>query len=103
MERFAMYGKVTAKPGERDKLVEHLLEASRLVAPLPGCEVYLVNLAVADADTVWVTEIWRSEADHDNSLKLESVQALIARTRPLVAGFEGVRLVPVGGKGFPIA
>ena len=100
-----MYGKVVAQPGKRDELVKHLLEAARLLTPLPGCELYIVNLAKSDPDTIWVTELWRSEEDHDASLKLESVQALIARTRPLVAegGFEGIRLIPVGGKGFPAA
>ncbi len=103
MSWFAMYGKVVAKPGERDALAERLLEAARLVAPLPGCETYLVNLAASEPDAVWVTELWRSEADHDASLKLESVRELIERTRPLVAGFEAVRLIPVGGKGLPPA
>jgi quinol monooxygenase YgiN len=98
-----MYGKATAHPGRRDALVECLLEASRLVSPLPGCEIYIVNIAQSEPDAVWVTELWRSQADHDDSLKLESVQALIARTRPLVAAFEAVRLVPVGGKGMPPA
>ena len=36
MERFGMYGKVLAKPGQRDAMVEILLAASRLLAPLPG-------------------------------------------------------------------
>jgi quinol monooxygenase YgiN len=103
MDRFGMYGKVTAKAGERDTLIEHLLEAARLLTPLPGCELYIVNLATSEPDAVWVTEIWRTEADHDDSLKLESVKALIARTRPLIAGFDRVLLVPVGGKGIPPA
>ena len=99
MERFGMYGKVVAKAGQREVLVEHLLEASRLLTPLPGCELYIVNVARSEPDTIWVTEVWRSEADHDASLTLDSVRALIARTKPLVAGFESIRLTPVGGKG----
>jgi quinol monooxygenase YgiN len=101
MERFGMYGKVVAKPGQRDALVEHLLEASRLLTPLPGCEIYIINIAPSEPDAIWVTEVWRSEADHDASLKMESVRALIAGARPLIAsgGSESIRLVPVGGKG----
>lgn len=99
MERFSMIGKVIAQPGQRDDLVEHLLEASRLLTPLAGCEFYVVNISNADPDAVWVMEAWRSEEHHDASLKLDSVKELIARTRPLVAAFEGTRLVPVGGKG----
>ena len=101
MERFAMYGKVLAKPGQRDAMVEILLKASRLLSPFDGCELYIVNVVPSEPDAIWVTELWRSEADHDASLKIESVAALIAEARPLVAGFESVRLVPVGGKGLP--
>ena len=43
MERFGMYGKMIAKPGQRDALVEILLEASRQVSSLPGCEIYIVG------------------------------------------------------------
>ena len=83
MERFGMYGKVVAKPGQRDALVEILLEASRLVAPLAGCQIYIVNVVPADPDAIWVTEIWRSEADHDASLKMDSVMAVIAKAKEL--------------------
>lgn len=100
MERFGMCGKVVAKPGQRDKLVEHLLEAARLLTPLETCEFYVVNTMPAEPDAVWVMEIWRSEADHDASLKLESVRALIGKAMPLIAsGGSSIRLVPVGGKG----
>jgi quinol monooxygenase YgiN len=98
---FAMYCKVLAKPGQRDAMVEILLESARLLTPLPGCLMYVVNVVPAEPDAIWVTEIWRSEADHDASLKVDSVMAQIAKAKPLVAGFEGIRLVPVGGKGLP--
>jgi len=103
MDRFGMYAKVVAKPGQRDALVEHLLEAARLVTPLPGCVLYIVNVEPSEPDAVWVTEVWRSEADHDESLKLDSVKALIPKVQPLVASTSQIRLVPVGGKGLPAA
>jgi quinol monooxygenase YgiN len=99
MEPFAMCGKVLAKPGQRDAMVEILLEAARLLAPLEGCRLYIVHTVPADPDAILVMELWRSQADHDASLNLESVQALVAKATPLIAGFESVRLVPVGGKG----
>lgn len=100
MDRFGMHGKITAKAGQRDALVEHLLEASRLMAPLPGCEIYVVSVSPAEPDAIWVTEVWRSEADHAASLKMDSVRALIAKARPLIAGMsDSSRLVPLGGKG----
>lgn len=104
MERFGLFGKMTAKPGQRDALVEHLLEASRLLTPLPGCEIYIINVSSTEPDAIWVTEVWRSEADHAASLKMDSIRALIAKARPLIAGgSEGLRLVPVGGKGLSAA
>jgi quinol monooxygenase YgiN len=100
MDRFGMHGKIVAKAGQRDALVEHLLEAARLLNPLPGCEIYIVSVAPSEPDAIWVTEVWRTEADHDASLKLDSVRALIARAKPLIAGgSESMRLIPLGGKG----
>ena len=97
MERFALFATVTAKPGQRDALSEILLEASR--QPMPGCEIYIVNLAPANPNAVFVYEVWMSEADHDASLQVESVKALVLKARPLVQAFESVKLQPLGGKG----
>ena len=100
MERFGLYGKVLAKPGQRDALVERLLEGARLLSDFPGCELYIVNTVPSEPDAICVTEVWLTEADHAASLKLESIQALIARARPLIAGgAEQIRLVTLGGKG----
>ena len=64
-----------------------MLDAARLMEDAPGCELYLVSTSEAgDDDAVWITEVWRSEADHDASLGFAGVQELIGRTRPLIAG-----------------
>ena len=100
MDRFGMFGKIIAKEGQRNALVEHLLEAARLMNDLPGCEIYVVSRATEEPEAIWVMEVWRTEAEHDASLKLDSVKALIARARPLIAGgYERTRFIPVGGKG----
>jgi quinol monooxygenase YgiN len=89
-----------AQPGQRDALLAILLEAADLVADLPGCEVWIVNTMPDDQDAIWVTEVWRSEADHAASLTGNDVKAVIARARPLIAGFgERFTLEPVAGKG----
>jgi quinol monooxygenase YgiN len=89
-----------AHPGQRDELLDILLEAAELVANLPGCEVWIVNTMPDDPDAIWVTEVWRSEADHAASLADEGVRAIIAHARPLMAGFrERFTLEPVAGKG----
>jgi quinol monooxygenase YgiN len=100
MGRFGLCGIMTAHPGQRDALRDLLLEAANVVANLPGCELWIVNTMPDNPDAIWVTEVWRSEADHAASLAGDDVRAIIARARPLIAGFgERFTLEPVGGKG----
>lgn len=101
MARLGLYTRFNAKPGERARLVEQLLHAAGLAEGAPGCVIYIVNTGVEE-DSVWVTEIWRSEEDHRASLAGEGVPDLIQETLPLLAGApEQIRLVPIGGKGLP--
>lgn len=100
MSRFGTYTRFTARPGERDRLVDNLLNAARLMEGATGCEMYIVNTLHDDADTVWVTELWTREESHASSLSIEGAAELIGQTMPLLAGPpEQIRLVPVGGKG----
>ena len=94
---YGLIGKMTAKPGQRDALEAILLETR---GGMPGCLSYVVARDTADADALWITEVWDSQSSHAASLTLPVVQNLIARGRPLIAGF-GDRVVttPVGGIG----
>lgn len=95
--RHGLHGKVTAHPGQRDALAQILLEAAAIVGKAPGCEIYVVGISEGESDDVWVTEVWRSEADHDSSLAMEGIPELIAKARPLIAGrAEAVRTIPLG-------
>ena len=59
-----------------------------------------MNRVPDDPDAVWITEVWRSEADHAASLTVEAVREIITLARPLIAGMgERFILEPVGGKG----
>jgi len=65
---------------------------------MPGCLAYVVAEDVADADALWVTEIWENKAAHEASLSLPAVRAAIATGRPLIAGFETVAQTrPISG------
>ena len=100
MNRFGMFGKMTAQPGQRDALVQYLLEAAKLVGKLPGCDLYVVSTSPSEPDAIWVTEAWHSKEDHDASLTFPAVRDLIAKARPLIASFsEPILTVPIGGKG----
>ncbi len=70
------------------------------IGVMPGCLSYVVAHDSEDANALWVTEVWDTEASHDASLALPSVQAAIQKGRPLIAGF-GERYIttPVGGQG----
>ena len=100
MSRFGLCGIMRAHPGQRDALLDELLQAADLVADLPSCEVWIVNAMPDDPDAIWVTVVWRREADHAASLTNDAVKAIIARARPLIAGFgDRFTLEPVAGKG----
>jgi quinol monooxygenase YgiN len=94
---YGVNGKMTTTPGARDAVVALLLEGT---TAMPGCLSYIVAHDPANADAIWITEVWDSEASHRNSLQLPAVQAAIAKARPLIAGFsDRVETVPVGGTG----
>ena len=95
---YGLIGKMTAMPGQRDPLIAVLLEG---VAGMPGCLSYVVARDPADADALWVTEVWESQASHEGSLALPSVREAITQGRPMIAGFgpERFETEPVGGHG----
>jgi quinol monooxygenase YgiN len=100
MEEKKMYGligKMTAVAGQRDSLIAILLEG---IADMPGCLSYVVAKDPADANAIWITEVWDSQASHKASLSLPAVKQAIARGKPLIAGFgESTATEPVGGQG----
>jgi quinol monooxygenase YgiN len=96
---YGLIGKITAVAGQRDALAGILLEGT---AAMPGCLSYVVATDPADADALWVTEVWDRRESHAASLALPAVQAAIAKGRPLIAGFSNrVETVPIGGHGLP--
>lgn len=104
MSRCGLCGIIKAHPGQRDARLDELLSAANFVAGLPGCEVWIVNTMPDDPDAIWVTEVWRSQADHAASPNNDAVKATIARARPLIAGFgERFTLEPVAGKGLTVS
>ena len=100
MDRVGRYVQLKAREGQRDALVEHMLCVAQLLADVPGCELYVINTSAADTDTVWVTEVWSSQAELDASLTLASVKASVEQVLPLLAGPpERIDVLPVGGTG----
>ncbi len=94
---YGLIGSFEAASGRRAELIAILLENA---AAMPGCRSYVVAEDPADGETIWVTEVWDSEAEHKASLALAAVRNAIARAKPLIAGFGEHRVTrPVGGHG----
>jgi quinol monooxygenase YgiN len=90
---------MTAHDGQGTALAALLLTAADGLAEDPGCELYLVNRQTDQPDTVWVTELWRSQADLDASLVKIRGSDQVAAAMALVAAAEMVELDLLGGKG----
>ncbi|MDN4494354.1 putative quinol monooxygenase [Ureibacillus aquaedulcis] len=100
MSKFSLFGKFTVLAGEQNIMVNILLEAAESMADLEECEIYLVNIADNEPDSVYVYEVWSNEEAHQASLTLEATQKLIQRAKPIITGMERIStLKAVGGKG----
>lgn len=99
MSQVARYGKATAKPGKGEELAGHLLDAAADLESDPGCELYLINRQADNPDVIWVTEVWRSQADLDASIEKIRGSDSIAEVMALVADWQMIELDPLGGKG----
>lgn len=98
---YGLIGKMTTVPGKREELISILLEG---VSGMPGCLSYVVARDPADANAIWITEVWDSQDSHKASLSLPTVQDAIKRGKPLIAGFgDSFVTEPVGGHGLPSA
>ncbi|HJV43513.1 putative quinol monooxygenase [Caulobacter sp.] len=102
-EKIAMYGligQMLAAPGKRDELLAILGEST---GGMPGCLSYVIAKDPANADALWITEVWTDKDAHAASLKLPAVQAAIAKARPIIAGFpQHFETEPVIGQGLKI-
>ena len=94
---YGLIGKFRSVAGKRDELIAIMKSGS---VKMPGCLSYVIAKDPADADVLWITEVWTDKDSHAASLKLPSVQAAIARARPIIAGFgHRFETAPVGGVG----
>lgn len=93
------YARSVAHPGQGPELATILLRAAGSLASDPGCLLYLVNHQAGDPDTIWVTEMWRNQADLDACLARIRGSDQAAAAMALVKSWEMVELEALGGKG----
>lgn len=97
---YGLIGQMLAASGKRDELLAILGEGTD---DMPGCLSYVIAKDPTNADAIWITEVWTDKEAHAASLKLPSVQAAIAKARPIIAGFpQHFETVPVGGHGLKV-
>jgi quinol monooxygenase YgiN len=97
--RIARYGKASARAGRGAELAEVLLAAAAELESDPGCQLYLINRQADQPDVIWVTELWRSQADLDASLERIRGSEGVAAAMALVEDWQMVELELLGGKG----
>ncbi|HZC71953.1 MAG TPA: antibiotic biosynthesis monooxygenase [Jatrophihabitans sp.] len=96
---YAMFSRLTARPGRRDDLAGYLLRAAGLLETDPDCVHYLVATS-SEADVVYVYETWTDERAHAVSLERAEIRSLIQAAMPSIAGApEQTVLAVLGGKG----
>lgn len=82
--QYGLIGQMIAQPGQRAALAAILAEST---AEMPGNFAYLVGEDSANADALWIVEIWSDKDAHAASLGLPAVQEAIKLARPMIAGF----------------
>jgi quinol monooxygenase YgiN len=98
MSKVARYGKAKAREGRGQQLADLLLAAAAELDDDPGCELYLINRQAGEPDLIWVTELWRSQADLDASLEQVRASDDAAAAMALVEHWEMIELDLLGGK-----
>jgi quinol monooxygenase YgiN len=99
---YALLNRLTARPGQRGRVVEILLESGRLFEDNARCLLYLVSESTDDPDVVWVADLWTSEEAHAEALKAPELRPYVEQAIPLLDAMpEQIRIRPVGGKGVP--
>src|SRR5918995_2024748 len=96
---FALLNRLTAKPGQRDRVVEILLESGKLFDDNPACKLYLVAESGEDPNLIWVADLWTSEQAHAEALKAPELRPFVEECMPLLEGTpEQIEVRAAGGK-----
>ena len=100
---YALLNKLTAKPDQRQQVVDILLESGMLLFPdNPDCHMYMVSEATEDPNVIWVTDVWTSKESHEEALKAPELRPYVEKSMPLLEGMpEQIEIRPVGGIGLP--
>jgi quinol monooxygenase YgiN len=102
MAAVGRYVRMVARPGLGEQLLERMLAVADELRETPGCLLYVINRAPDSPETVWVTELWRSQEDIDAALASEGAQRAMPGVLELADRdrTERIDVTPVGGVGY---
>jgi quinol monooxygenase YgiN len=98
----AYYGKqvrFTARKGSGYALAAHLVAAGEDLRTEAGCLLFLASRTPSNPDDVWLTEVWVSEAAHDEVMQCDRSRQVRDEGAALVASVQETVLDVLGGKG----
>ncbi len=94
-----LLNRLTAKPGQRQRVVEILLESGKLFDDNPACLLYLVSESTDDPNLVWVVDLWTSQEAHAEALEAPELRPFVEQAVPLLEGMpEQIEVRPVGAR-----
>jgi quinol monooxygenase YgiN len=96
----ALLNRLTARSGQRDRVLELLVESGKAFDGNDACLLYLVTESVDEPDLIWVFDLWTSADEHKRALAQPELRPYIDEAMPLLVGMPEQReLRLVGGKG----
>jgi quinol monooxygenase YgiN len=99
---YSLLNKLTAKPGQRQNVVDILLESGKLFDDNSDCYLYLVAESADEPDVIWVVDLWTSKEAHEEAVKAPELRPFVEKSLPMLEGMpEQIEVRPVGGKGLP--
>jgi quinol monooxygenase YgiN len=99
---YALLNKLTAKPGQRQSVVDILIESGKLFDDNPACHLYLVSESADDPKVIWVVDLWTTREAHEDALKNPELRPYVEKSLPLLEGMpDQIEIQPAGGKGLP--
>lgn len=100
MGHFAQHTRLVATRGNADRLAEKFVESAEYQRANAACLLMIVCRAPAEADVVYLTEVWSSASEWERARTGPVIEEWAKEMPSLVAEPpESVRLDPVGGKG----
>jgi len=98
-QHYAQQAKMTAQPGKRDELIEHLSASIEILKQTPGCIYYLIS-TTKEPDVIWVWELWESKTAKDALAANPESARVMQEIMPLIASVDNrTELTVVSGFG----